>query len=130
MGMNGAVIRGTCQFDILKGKTFAIKAVFNLGLSTAHSAAFDQYANEYKFLAVLPGHPNVMEFYAQFVEPVPDHIIPQLPDFVREAATINPSTGRRRRRPIPNQWAVFEWLEQTLQGAVRARFAAGGEEMA
>ncbi len=129
MGQNGAVIKGVCQRDILKGRIFALKAIFNLGLSTAHSAAFDQYANEFNFLASLAAHPNVVEFYAQFVEPVPDSIIPQLPEFVREASTINPTTRRRRRRPLPNQWAVFQWLEQTLQDWARGEFAAGGDDM-
>ncbi len=129
MGQNGAVIRAICQRDILKGLVFALKAIFNMGLSTAHSAAFDQYENEFRLLAVLPEHENVMAFYGQFTEPVPASILPHLPEFVRQTATINPATGRRRRRPLPNQWAVFEWLEQTLQANVRARFDAGGDGM-
>ena len=129
MGQNGAVIRAICQRDILKGLVFALKAIFNMGLSTAHSAAFDQYENEFRLLAVLPEHENVMTFYAQFTEPVPASILPHLPEFVREAATINPSTRRPRRRPLPNQWAVFEWLDQTVQDWARGEFAAGGDDM-
>ncbi len=128
-GQCGAVIKAICQRGTLKGRLFAIKAIFNMGLSTARSAAFQQYESEFDVLAELERHPNVMPFYTQFVEPVPESILPELPEFVRQVATINPATGRRRRRPLPSQWVVFEWLPETLQGKVRERFDEGGEEM-
>ena len=129
MGANGAVIKSKFLRGSIKGRIFALKAVFNMGLSNEGHAAFDQYRCEFLILSRLPRHKNVMVFYAQFVAPVPPALLPHLPEFVREAATINPMNGRRRTRPLPNQWVVFEWLPQTLQGWSRTQYDEGGEDM-
>ena len=82
---------------------------------------------EYATLAFLEPHPNIMRFYAQFVAPVPASVLPQLPAFVRETATLDAS-GRPRHRPLPCQWALFEWLPQTVSAWMqpRLRAVAGG----
>ncbi len=56
-------------------------------------------------------------------------ILSHLPESVREATTTNPVTGRRRRKPLKIQWAVFEWLAMTLSQWTRQQFAAGGDDI-
>ena len=128
-GANGAVCRAKCTRGGLEGRTFALKLVFNLGNTNTAGAAFTQYEAEYNTLATLEPHRNVMRFYAQFNAPIPEDVLPGLPEFVREVATTNPATGRPWRRPLKNQWVLFEWLPETVEAWTRGRWEAGGAEM-
>ena len=113
----------TRDASVLHGHTFAFKCMFNMGLSRPSAAVFDQFECEYRLLAdFLPRHDHTMSFYGQYVAAVPDHVLSEMPEFVRNMATVNPVTGRRRRSPLKTQWAVFEWLPVTLGGWARQRF--------
>ena len=113
----------TRDASVLHGHTFAFKCMFNMGLSRPSAAVFDQFESEYRLLSdLLPRHDHTMSFYGQYVAAVPDHVLSEMPEFVRNVATVNPVTGRRRRSPLKTQWAVFEWLPVTLGGWARQRF--------
>ena len=69
-GQNGIVFAARC---LRKGmpkpnKLFALKLVFNFGLSTA--ATRNTFENEFNVLSRLPPHNNITRFWTQFVDEV------------------------------------------------------------
>jgi hypothetical protein len=69
-GQNGIVFAARC---LRKGlprpmKLFAVKLVFNFGLSTA--ATRNTFENEFNVLSRLPPHSNITRFWTQFVDEV------------------------------------------------------------
>ncbi len=69
-GQNGIVFAARC---LRKGmpkpsKLFALKLIFNFGLSTA--ATRNTFENEFNVLSRLPPHNNITRFWTQFVDEV------------------------------------------------------------
>jgi hypothetical protein len=69
-GQNGIVFAARC---LRKGlprpqKLFALKLIFNFGLSTA--ATRNTFENEFNVLSRLPPHTNITRFWTQFVDEV------------------------------------------------------------
>lgn len=69
-GQNGIVFAARC---LRRGmprpqKLFALKLVFNFGLSTA--ATRNTFENEFNVLSRLPPHANITRFWTQFVDEV------------------------------------------------------------
>ena len=69
-GQNGIVFAARCLRKGMPkpGKLFALKLVFNFGLSTA--ATRNTFENEFNVLSRLPPHNNISRFWTQFVDEV------------------------------------------------------------
>ena len=114
-GDNGAVFQAVCTKEgMLLGETFAFKAVFNTGATNTAGDGFRQYEREFVLLSELPRHRNVMQFYAQFTRPVPAEWLKKLPEDVRDMLMKDRHSKKPLPKPLPCQWAVFEWLPETV----------------
>ena len=114
-GQNGAVFRVTIdeESDLCGSDTsFALKCVYNYGNTNTRS--LQQYKHEFRLLARLPPHPNMVRFFRQFHARPSRSMLEHLPSAAREAAQFR-GGKTLRTKPLMSQWAVFEWLPLTLK---------------
>lgn len=112
-GQNGIVFAARC---LRKGmpkpnKLFALKLVFNFGLSTA--ATRNTFENEFNVLSRLPPHNNITRFWTQFVDEIPDVALDHLPKFARDQATYRTASGNIQRRKA--QFIVLDYHPETFR---------------
>jgi len=125
-GQNGAVFRVTINEESGLGDTpFALKCVYNYGNTNTES--LQQYKHEFRLLARLPPHPNIVRFFRQFHARPSPSMLEHLPEAAREAALYRFGTTPRAK-PLMCQWGVFEWLPMTLkQWRIAVCEETGGE---
>jgi len=88
--------------------------VFNFGLGT--NAARNAYDAEHDILSSLPPHPNVVRFWSQALDPIPDEIARELPSTVQ--TTYRLASGEQRRRKT--QFVILDYHPFSLDAVVAA----------
>ena len=112
LGQNGVVFRVTINEESRLGDaSFALKCVYNYG--NTNTLSLQQYKHEFRLLADLPPHPNIVRFFRQFHARPSRSMLEHLPSEARRAAQFR--RGTPRAKPLMSQWAVFEWLPKTLE---------------
>mmetsp|Transcript_5106 Transcript_5106/g.18382 ORF Transcript_5106/g.18382 Transcript_5106/m.18382 type:complete len:1165 (-) Transcript_5106:23-3517(-) len=112
-GQNGIVFAAKCTLPGLPrpNKTYALKLVFNFGVTTRTGA--NEFENEYKVLSQIHPHVNLSRFWGTIWDKIPDDVVPHLPEFAREQANYVDHAGVEQRRKA--LFIIFDFHPQSLE---------------
>lgn len=93
-----------------------MKVVFNFGLGT--NQARGEYEREHDIISGLVPHPNLVRFWSQTLDPIPEAIASILPDAAQASYVHNGEVRRRKTQFVILDYHPFS-LDQVLQAMPR-----------
>jgi serine/threonine protein kinase len=120
-GQNGIVLLVRCNLPAhpFAQRLYALKVCFNFEYTT--NSASRAFENEFRELARLPAHPNIVHFVFAFFAPYSENVRAYLPDFARQESLVV-RRGDSELRVRSTQYFVLHTYSMSLSQYLQSSF--------